>query len=184
MKKRFIPVCFLFICICALLYGFIKYDMRVLSNSLLTIAFIGGVYFANKRFKIFSSTVCNLILIFIMMALFGGRALSLYGVIPYYDKILHFYSGLVIAQAGREVYVKLNGDTANKVLHNTFAIIFAIALAGLWEIWEFSGDSLIGTNSQNSSLTDTMWDIIAGSISGIISVTVSYIYNKFQKKSY
>ncbi len=181
MKKRFIPCCFLFICICASFYGLIKDDMRVLSNSLYTLGFIGGVYFANNKFKIFSHNICNLILIFIMMALFGGRSLRFYGVIPYYDKILHFYSGIVIAQAGREIYVKLKGDTSNKVLHNTFAIIFAIALAGLWEIWEFSGDSLIGTNSQNSSLQDTMWDIIAGSISGIISVTASYIYSKFKK---
>ena len=48
----------------------------------------------------------------------------------------------------------------------------AFSAAGLWEIWEFAGDKLLGTTSQNASLDDTMYDIILGSVSAIIKVFV------------
>ena len=53
-----------------------------------------------------------------------------------------------------------------------FVVIFATAVAGVWEIWEFTTDSLFGLVAQNDNLHDTMWDIICGTIVGIITMFV------------
>ena len=45
-----------------------------------------------------------------------------------------------------------------------FSLLFAIACAGVWEIWEFSTDQIFGFTAQNNSLHDTMWDIICGTV--------------------
>ena len=65
-----------------------------------------------------------------------------------------------------------------------FSIIFAIAAAAVWEIWEFSTDQLFGFLSQNNSLHDTMWDIICGSIIGIVSSIPIFLYSKGKKFRY
>lgn len=59
-----------------------------------------------------------------------------------------------------------------------FSVIFAIALAGTWEIWEFTTDRLFGLNSQLNSLIDTMTDIICGTVGGLISAIPIYLFAK------
>lgn len=50
-----------------------------------------------------------------------------------------------------------------------FCLLCAFSAAGLWEVWEFLGDTFFGFNGQVGSLYDTMTDIIAGSLGGIFS---------------
>ena len=59
-----------------------------------------------------------------------------------------------------------------------FIFIFCVALAGCWELWEFTGDRLFGFQSQNNSLIDSMMDIICGTIGGIISLIPIYRFGK------
>ena len=65
-----------------------------------------------------------------------------------------------------------------------FITIFCIALAGCWEIWEFTGDRLFGFTSQNDSLIDTMMDIICGTLGGIISLIPIYRFSKGKRNSF
>ncbi len=58
-----------------------------------------------------------------------------------------------------------------------FVIMFSISSAGIWEIWEFTTDSLFNLQAQNG-LVDTMWDIILGTVSGIIMSIPIYAYAK------
>ena len=78
----------------------------------------------------------------------------------------------------------VNGTDKNnyrKYMPIVFSIIFAIASAAVWEIWEFSTDKLFGFTSQNNSLDDTMWDIICGSLMGVIANIPLYLYIKGKK---
>lgn len=61
-----------------------------------------------------------------------------------------------------------------------FPFLFSVACAGIWELWEFATDSIFGLTAQNGSLNDTMWDIICGTIGGMISCTFIYIHIKFK----
>ena len=48
-----------------------------------------------------------------------------------------------------------------------FALFFSFACAGLWEVYEFSTDQLIGTSMQGDAF-DTMTDIISGVLGGLV----------------
>ena len=63
----------------------------------------------------------------------------------------------------------------------TFSIFFAMAVAGGWEIWEFTTDQLLGFASQNNSLIDTMLDIICGTVMGVITNIPIYLQSKGKK---
>ena len=121
-----------------------------------------------------------LIYSFIIGAMYLGNVFDFYIIIPMYDKILHLLSGLIIGLIGYILFLHVsNGSAENSFKRYTpilFSIIFSIAAAGVWEIWEFSTDQLFGFASQNNSLHDTMWDIICGTLMGIISNIPIYLY--------
>ncbi len=115
-----------------------------------------------------------------------GNVFDFYIIIPMYDKILHLLSGLIIGLIGYIFFLHVsNGnveDSFKRYMPMLFSIIFSIAAAGVWEIWEFSTDQLFGFVSQNNSLHDTMWDIICGTLMGIVSNVPIYFYHIKGKK--
>ena len=120
--------------------------------------------------------------------MFLGNVFDFYTIIPMYDKILHLLSGLIIEMIGYILFLHVsNGSEDNsfkRFMPMLFSIIFSIAAAAVWEIWEFSTDQLFGFASQNNSLNDTMWDIICGSIIGIVSSIPIFLYSKGKKFRY
>ena len=59
-------------------------------------------------------------------------------------------------------------DSRAVLLPVLFSLFLAIAAAGLWEVYEFCGDTFFHLQAQGGSLTDTMTDIIAGSCGALI----------------
>lgn len=116
-------------------------------------------------------------LIFVFFSTYCARVLNFYS-LDCYDKILHFSSGILLGYVGIIVYDLLFENKNDKKGRMVFAIFFAIALAGLWEVWEFSCDKIAGMTLQKS-IDDTMYDIICGSLGGIL---VSIFCYKFMKK--
>lgn len=126
-------------------------------------------------------------LIFIFLAMYLGNVLDFYQIIRNYDKILHLLSGIIIGVIGLIIYAHFTKDYMKKLSSKfmmVFIIIFCIALAGCWEIWEFTGDRLFGFTSQNDSLIDTMMDIICGTLGGIISLIPIYRFSKGKRNSF
>ncbi|NMM53089.1 hypothetical protein [Paenibacillus aquistagni] len=125
------------------------------------------------------------ILLFIALTMMVANMFSMYGFIPYLDKIEHLLSGVILAFVGMYLYSRLikshesPGMPAHK-LGIWFSLWFAIAMAGVWEIYEFTVDHLFGLNSQNGSLTDTILDMICGTIGAIIAAL--YLRFTFRKK--
>ena len=147
------------------------------------------VYFVCKITFLKKSEICfYVILAFTFSAIYLGNVWDLYRIIPIYDKLLHLLSGVIIAIIGFVLFLYLNNGNIkgdfNTYFAVIFSIIFSIAAAGLWEIWEFSTDMLFGFHSQNNSLIDTMMDIICGSIMGIIANITIYLYIKGKNISF
>ena len=147
------------------------------------------VYFVCKITFLKKSEICfYVILAFTFSAIYLGNVWDLYRIIPIYDKLLHLLSGVIIAIIGFVLFLYLNNGNIkgdfNTYFVVIFSIIFSIAAAGLWEIWEFSTDMLFGFHSQNNSLIDTMMDIICGSIMGIIANIPIYLYIKGKNISF
>lgn len=151
-------------------YGVFIKDAATIFNSALTIFCIFLILLIQKWLKIFSRTGFISALIFILLAVFAGRTLGAYGKIPYWDKFLHFSSGFILVLIGRDIYRKKSRGHYEKGMLKFFSFLFAVSGAAIWEIFEFTCDSLLKTTAQNNSLTDTMLDIITGTLSALITL--------------
>ncbi|HCW53087.1 MAG TPA: hypothetical protein DG753_04965 [Clostridium sp.] len=123
-------------------------------------------------------------LIFIIMAMYFGNILDFYDIVPYYDKILHTASGIIIGIMSVVIYAHFTKNYFEKINSRfmlLFCILLTLALAGGWEIWEYTTDKIFGFMSQKNSLDDTMTDIICGSIGGIIALIPIYRFSKGHK---
>jgi uncharacterized membrane protein HdeD (DUF308 family) len=119
------------------------------------------------------------ILFFIFVTMFLANEFGLYDWIPYLDKIEHLFSGVILCFLGLLIFTQLNKEEEVRRLHAPtavwFSLFFAVAMAGCWEIWEFTSDWLFGLHSQRGSLVDTMTDIICGTIAAAAtSVYLAY----------
>ncbi len=107
--------------------------------------------------------------IFVYCASPVGSVLNLYRSVGPYDKIVHFFSGIMLAWLAMVLLSRLF-DRAVSELKNAklymllqcgFAFFFSSAGAGIWEIFEFTTDRLTGGEMQRG-MVDTVTDIIAG----------------------
>lgn len=141
-------------------------------TSLLVIALLLFLRYAFKLIKFpLTNTLWILVTTFLMFSFFLGNIWSLYQIIPLWDFVLHLFSGFMLSVFGYCFLYMLSGydksNVTNYGLAAMFVFLFCVASAGVWEIYEFSGDMLFGLNSQNGSLLDTMTDIIAGTLGSI-----------------
>lgn len=108
---------------------------------------------------------------------------------PYYDKIAHLVSGTTVALLGFLGVIFLdkywNMNLTNPFIIG-FTIIFGMALAGFWEIYEFLIDTFFGGSMaglMQHGNTDTMLDMIfvlTGSI--IVSIFGVFYFRNHRKE--
>ena len=148
----------------------------------------------NKRFSIqIPSIVEVLYYIFLYCAIYLGEVRSFYYLIPFWDTILHAFSGAMLGVLGFSLVSMLNREVSHyerlsPFFIALFAFSFALAFGSLWEIYEFSMDFIFKTNMQkyityegvvlvgNEALLDTMKDIIVDSISALSVSIFGYFY--------
>ncbi len=170
MSKHTKIICILLLFpLITLIYGFCTMQYITVFNSILTATCIIVFTLFNKKTSMFNLKTFYSVIIFILLAVFMGRTLKMYNIISFWDKLLHFVSGFVIASAAEQIYQKLNGDESNHKLKYWFIFLFATAAAAVWEFYEFFVDSIAHIHAQNG-LADTMLDMIAGTVSALIAL--------------
>ena len=114
-------------------------------------------------------------LFFVYCASPVGSVINLYRSVGAYDKIVHFFSGILLAWLAVVLLSRLF-DRAVSEVRNTklymllqcgFTFFFSSAGAGIWEIFEFTTDRLTGGEMQRG-MVDTVTDIIAGNTGALI----------------
>lgn len=139
---------------------------------------ISALYIIQRIFKIKINELINLIyIIFIFLAHFLGVICELYNYIYWFDKFVHFLSGIITSFAAIYLLVKFKKD---KNLFFDILSIIAITLmvASLWEIFEYLSGYYFGLDPQKVVLTgvnDTMGDIIVAFL-GSILVSICYYF--------
>lgn len=112
------------------------------------------------------------VLLFITITMMLANLFNMYAIIPYLDKIEHVLSGLILFFVGQFILIKMVNSNGMSHLPTRimiwFSFFFAAAMAGIWEIYEFTVDHLFGLQSQNGSLNDTMIDMICGTASAVV----------------
>ena len=147
-----------------------------------------------KRFRVYlPSSLQIVITLFIFAAQFLGELNDFYYKIPWWDNMLHCISGSVLGIIGFMFVYFLNKTHIKKtklspIFIALFAFCFSISIGVFWEIFEFSGDRLLGLNMQKfrlpgqDGLVDTMEDLIVDAIGALIVSIVGYIYMNDEKK--
>ena len=94
---------------------------------------------------------------FLYCAIFLGEVRSFYYAVPQWDTILHTMSGAMLGALGFSMIAIFNNAeripvNLSPVFIAVFAFCFALALGAVWEIYEFTMDSVFGTNMQKYML--------------------------------
>lgn len=126
-----------------------------------------------------------LILVFIFFAEPVGSVMNLYRLWAPYDKIVHFFSGVLIAAFAAMVFQKIlerkRVDYQQRYKLTGIAALFVFfaagAGAGIWEITEFTIDILVSGGMQRG-MVDTITDMIAGNLGGILYGTWLYFSHR------
>lgn len=137
--------------------------------------------------------------IFLYCGIYLGEVRSFYYNIPYWDSILHGFSGIMLGLFGFILVDILNKSEKIKVNLSPifvafFAFCFALAMGALWEIYEFSGDGLLRLNMQkyrladgtlligHEAIRDTMKDIMIDAGGAFIAALLGLLSLKKKRK--
>ncbi len=155
----------------------------IISFSLIIIVLFPNIL---KHFGIEMPVILEfLFLLFIFIAQALGSVLNFYQMFYFYDKLVHFSSGVLDSFVGVFILVKFDRYSNKKTIFNCIMIIFTVmAIAGFWEIFEFTGNLLFGGDAQRvvaTGVNDTMTDILVALL-GSILVCISYLYEQANNK--
>lgn len=162
-------------------------------QAFIAIALLIVPFAVNKISKIQMTADVSLIyFLFCFLTIIVGSLLSGYTKIPYWDKFLHFLSGIVFTVFGFLAFYIISGRDCYNVIHNRkliicFAFFFNIGFAGLWEIYEYGLYVFFGVDAMNMHRTlanDTMQDMIMCVLGGIMLLTYNRICTRFGRSNF
>ena len=99
---------------------------------------------------------------------------------------------ILVDWLNKDEHVKLS---MNPLFVSLFAFSFALMIGTLWEIYEFSFDSILGLNMQkarledgtplvgNAALTDTMKDLIIDALAALVVAVIGFVTNSRKSKT-
>ncbi|NWO04180.1 MAG: hypothetical protein HLX50_00315 [Alteromonadaceae bacterium] len=165
-----------------------KWFIAFLTSMIILITFFPVLF--ERRFRIHIPPELQLAAIgFVFASLFLGEVHGYYTRFWWWDILLHTSSGFLLGILGF-LLVHIMNETEKLQLHMKagfvafFAFLFALGMGALWEIFEFTMDSLFGMNMQKpmlddpSGLTDTMWDLIVDALGALIVSFLGWRYLK------
>ena len=148
----------------------LKFDRQILLWGSLALTFVPELFTKVSKVKIpIWARVFYTLFLFCSQLL--GSVLGAYTYFSWWDVMLHGVSGVFLGYVALIIMVTADRSGTLFKQHKTgliilFILAISIASAGIWEIIEFTGDTLFGANAQLGSLQDTMEDIICGTIGG------------------
>lgn len=110
-------------------------------------------------------------IIFLFGSQYLGSILGWYGN-GWWDTFLHLISGAILGFAGIALYERLVHREAREDISAWIIFLFTVSFAALggviWEIYEFSSDEFLNMTLQGGGNSDTMTDLIADTLGGLI----------------
>ena len=90
-------------------------------------------------------------MLFVFASLILGEVFAFYGPFLWWDVVLHFLSGFVLAGVGFSLVEILAKGKQSRFFTLLFAFCFSITLGVAWECLEFSFDILVRTDAQKDA---------------------------------
>lgn len=137
--------------------------------------------------------------LFLYGAIYLGEVRNFYYLVPFWDTILHAFSGAMLGAMGFSLVSFLNETPRIEMKLSPFflalfAFCFAVAAGVVWEIYEFVFDGLFSLNMQKFmladgtqligrlALVDTMKDLIVDSLASLSVAVLGYFVLKAKHK--
>ena len=149
-----------------------------------------SVFLPFVLYKAFNFDMPNLLRVFLLSYIICGVLLGnvydLYYRFPLWDKLLHFFSGILFMISGViliGVFTEQGHIRLNKAFTIIVALLFTVTMGAIWEFVEYGIDSLLNVNMQRymlpdgtlcagrRALDDSMLDMLAAMLGAIITVT-------------
>jgi len=169
--------------------GFSLYDQQWLNafavSGILFLTFLPKML--RHNFKVYLPIEFDFIaIVFIFTAIFLGEVHSYYAKFWWWDLLLHSSSGFLLGIGGFVLVYVLNEEKrlVQKMKPGFIALFgfaFAVAIGAVWEIFEFSIDTIFGVHMQKSGLLDTMSDLIVDTWGALIIAILGYFYIRTEK---
>jgi uncharacterized membrane protein YjdF len=149
-----------------------------------------------KQIKMSSTDGMQIMFVlFLFAAIILGEVQGFYRRFPYWDTLLHTFSGAMLGTFGFSFIDILNDNKEIKVelsakFVSVFAFCFAISIDTFWEIIEFVMDLLMDLNMQQymlhdgtiligkAAVFDTMKDLIVDTLGALFVCTIGYFMIK------
>lgn len=161
--------------------------------------------FIQRKFKIYIPSILQLIAVLLIYAHFIlGEIFRAYDHLMWFDKTLHVLNGLAFALLGFSMVNLLNNSydhhkRLSPFFVAFFSFCFCLAVSYVWELLEFSIDSIfkinmqrwkdglvdigsgVNAHTQGTGLIDTMIDMLVMMLGGVLVCVVGYISLKTKK---
>ncbi|MFA6611624.1 MAG: hypothetical protein WCS78_04495 [Bacilli bacterium] len=181
-----------------------EYDSRnafIITQCVILLAYSFMPMIVEKQFKVEIPEAMEVLFIFFGIgSLLIGEIIGAYRINSWWDGVMHFMSGSLIAIFSFSLINLIHRSTTFHINLNPFFIVlfafcFSMTLAVLWEIIEFTIDRTSLSNMQRyrdsitgnafigqAALNDTMYDFIFGSLGAMVVCTLEYFKLKCKKK--
>lgn len=140
---------------------------------ILTVLF--PIFLKNTKFKL-SYQDKFIYYIFIFLAQFLGGILNFYKRVSWFDVFTHFISGMVFCYIAFFIMSKLEKrNNYRSFIYFLYSMGVVALSAVLWEVVEYVGDLVLGTNLQHNietGVNDTMEDMIVALMGGLIAYII------------
>lgn len=169
--------------ILAVLFVLISIVTTIIKKDFILLLFIGYVILP-FIFRI-KPVLTLLYLVFGFIAMFLGNMVHLFRTVYWFDSFSHFLWGILSSLLAIYILDKFHMWNAKNIWFNIlFIFIFSIATSGVWEVCEFTIDSITGGDMQRraTGIFDTMKDILVALLGNLLFLLWFYYEYKEKKK--
>lgn len=115
----------------------------------------------SEKFKIgIPSLLEAIIYLFIFSTTILGEINNFYGLIPFWDTILHTLNGFICAGIGLSLVDLLNQNSKKIHLSPMYVVLvafcFSMTIGVLWEFFEFAADNVVKTDMQKDRIVQSI----------------------------
>ncbi|MBQ8178121.1 MAG: hypothetical protein IJ033_02905 [Clostridia bacterium] len=158
---------YMLLCLLSAIHWCINFVLRDLLMSLAFIAVAPLIIIAEHFIKFRSGLLFTIGVFIISFGSILGSSFNLYTVVPFFDTILHGLSGVLFGCLGFTLAERFFGKASDKKKFFgslVFALSFSLAIAVLWEIFEFTCTILLGFDMmEDTVVTNVNSYLLAGS---------------------
>ena len=120
--------------------------------------------------KLLRCRICLPVYLFALAYAIGpmlGHCWKLYYTVPVWDKLLHTCGGVMFAILGAYFFDFLVKRKDLPAARAIFALCFSMAIAVLWEFYEFGADSFLGMDMQDDTVIHGLTSYLLGDSPGV-----------------